>query len=63
VLAMTARRRADRCSTSDIGAGPTAIVVAVMAAPPRYGSMTFPRIFFVLEWRGHSLTGGSVTGS
>jgi hypothetical protein len=34
-----------------------------MAAPPRYGSMTFPRIFFVLEWRGHSLTGGSVTGS
>jgi hypothetical protein len=58
---MTAWRRADWCSTSDIGLGPRAIVVAIMAVPPRYRSMTFPRIFFVLELCWHSLTGGSAT--
>jgi hypothetical protein len=52
VLAMMARRRADWCSTSDIGLGPRVIVVATMAVPPRYRSMTFPRIFLCLNCAG-----------
>src|SRR5580692_5269566 len=46
VLAITARRRADWWSTSDIG--PRAIVVTVMAFPPGLHSMAFPRDFLLV---------------